>query len=181
MPTEILDTGFLLSLAVDRAYADAVRLLWADRELWVPGSVPDELRVRQNAPRPDIPPELPGRALGIIGSDAWGIVRKDLTDDEAREVISLQERIGGPGSTRNAGEAEGAVLIARRDTSATLALDDASALPVLHHFVRINAGVALSYVHTSSVLEELLGRGHIDAAEHARIQKRMRAKGRPLI
>ena len=75
MSVLVFDTGFLLSLAADNDYAAAVRIHWQDRELWVPSSVSDELRVRARFPRADIPPELPNRALGIIASASWNFTQ----------------------------------------------------------------------------------------------------------
>lgn len=79
----LFDSGFLLSLAVDQTYANAVREHWMGGELWVPRSVHDELRHQNAHPRQDIPPELPNKALGIIMSHAWTFNVIDLTAPEA--------------------------------------------------------------------------------------------------
>jgi len=143
--------------------------------------VRDELRVRAASPRRDIPPELPGRALGIIGSDSWDFKQVDSTEDEDKEVRVLQERIGGLGSTGNAGECEAAVLIARRDPTAVLATDDRSALLVLARYVLNVTGQMLRYVHTSSVIEELRAADRIDDETRDAIRRRLERKKRPLL
>ncbi len=181
MPQVVFDTGFLMSLAVDRDYSDAVRSNWAGRTFWVPASVAAELRIRNAHPRADIPRELPRRALGIIASSAWNMTEVAPTDPENEEIRNLQERIGGPGNTENAGECEAAVLIARRDPSSLLAFDDPASLPVLAHYVVTETGQELKYVHTTTVITELVRGGHIDGNQQAAILKRLRQKGRPLI
>lgn len=181
MAALLLDTGVLLSLAADRTYASAAKTNWAGRQLWVPTSVKDELRWQVANARPDIPPELPGHALGIIASDAWNIETKVTSDDEDEEIRKLQERIGGSGSTAHAGECEAAVLITHRDPAGVLATDDPSALPVLARYVVGNTGIALQYVHTSTIIDELTDAGHIDERQRDAIVRRLRRKGRPLL
>ncbi len=176
MSVLVFDTGFLLSLAADNDYAAAVRIHWQDRELWVPSSVSDELRVRARFPRADIPPELPNRALGIIASASWNFTQVVATAVEDAEVRSLQERVGGPGSTHNAGECEATVLTVR-DATAILATDDRSALPVLVRHVHDRTGRALQYVHTSTVIEELRSSDRITQTQLDRNSEAIGGKG----
>jgi len=180
MPLVVLDTGFIISLAVDRRYADAVRALWETNELWVPASVPAELRLRRRYPG-EIPPELPGRALGIISSSRWAIKEVAPTDAEGLEIRTLQDRVGGPGTPHHAGECEATVLIATRDSDALLALDDASSLPVLTRYLYERTGKMLRYVHTSTVIAELVTSGAFEAKLQKEVLAQLTAKRRPLI
>lgn len=181
MPIVVFDTGFLLSLAVNRDYANAARLRWAGHDFWVPASVQDELRIRQRFPRADIPPELPTRALGIIGSDVWTISIVTCTPAEDLDTRMLQERIGGPGNTDNAGECEATVLIAHRDPTALLAFDDAASLPVLARYVKEKTLQNLRYVHTSTVIERLVQSGQIDDKQQDAFLAQLSQKRRPII
>lgn len=168
MPVLLFDAGFLFSLAANQLYADVARDYWSGQHLWVPESVRDEIIYRRRNPHPKLPPELPGRAIGIITSSMWSFQVVEPTEAEKVEAIELRERIGGLGPTDNMGECEAAVLLSHRDPMAVVALDDRSCLPQLDRYVLDTTGHHMAYVHTSTIIDELHATGQInDNQRHA--------------
>jgi hypothetical protein len=178
MPIVIFDTGFLYSLAVDRTYSEAAQEHWKDTELWVPSSVRDEMKYRTTHPLDGLPPELPQGALGIVRSNSWNFEICELTDDEQAKAEVLRQRLGG-GPMDNHGESDAAVLVASRAHGATVALDDATSVPVLYQHVLRETGSGLQFVHTTTVLDQFASSGRLSAAAREAIGQALAAKGRP--
>lgn len=178
MPALIFDTGFLYSLVSDGRYSAAARDHWGDQELWVPASVRDEMVYRRRNPGAGVRPEFPRDGLGLISSSKWSIRVIELDVDEQRQAEELQVRIG---AARNAdrGECEAAVLVATRDSQATVLLDDMNCLPVVARFTKDATGEDLRYQTTTTVLDELVSTGNLSEADRGEIGDVLRSKGRP--
>ncbi len=177
----VFDTGFLLSLAAHRPYADAVCGYWSAEDLWAPEGLWAELRWRQRSPRPDLPPELPGRALGILASGQWRIRKQQLTEDEIAEATNIAARIGLLSDPANMGESEATVLIANRCTGAILATDDKSALTVLDTHMRTKTGQGLPFAHSTTIIREMEASGRITAPQRVAFRRALAKKQRPLL
>jgi hypothetical protein len=187
MSTIVFDTGFLYSLAVTRQFSDVLFQRWgtAGHELWVPGGVVDEIRIRINKPG-SLPPELPGRAHGMILSKSNNLEEIRLTDDELIEALALAETIpkppgqqaAGGDDSRDEGESECAVLIAGRRPDAVLAIDERRCLPVVLRYIQQRTGKTAQQTSSHVTLETIIKDGTIDKATGNKIAKALTDKGR---
>jgi hypothetical protein len=178
-PVVIFDTGFLYSLAVDQAYADALRDAWSDRTLWIPPSAADEITFRQRVPLASLPPGLPNRAKGLIQSSRWHFEVLELTEDEAAAAEDLRERIGDPDPNKNRAECEAAAILVARQPDAAIRLDDTNCLRVIGAYVQQETGQPLDHATTTVVLDLLVDNGHLTAKARDAIRTNLHRNGRP--
>jgi len=139
-PVLIFDTGVLYDLVSSPTLSKAACEAWAGRTMWVPPSVRAEIHYRIKVRLKSLPPQLPGRAAGLLTSKLWKFEVLDLSQAETAEVVRLQAALGGRG---NAGECEAAVICARRSPDALVLIDDTKSLPVLTSYVRRESGASM--------------------------------------
>jgi hypothetical protein len=191
VPCIVFDTGFLYSLAVTRDLSKPLFERWASQgqELWIPGGVVDEVRTRIKHPISTLPPGLPRQTLGMIESNSNALIEIRLEPAELAEAYQLAELIRGPQvvppaarttrDDRDSGEAEAAVLIARRCPTATLASDDRRCLPVVMAYILKETKAIAPHFSSRSALRSLLAQNLVDQATAKRIEKALEANGRP--